>query len=281
MDKTKIQALAEKYGLAPSKSKGQNFLFNEDIVEKIVAGAGVGPNSLVLEIGPGFGILTEHLLKTAKKVLAVELDKKAIEYMKLNFSSAKNFELAEGDILKMKNQEIFDRLGGEYEVVANIPYNITSPIIRKFLNYDPKPRRLTLLVQDEVAQRLAAKPGALSILGISAQLYAEVEYLFKVDRENFWPQPEVQSAVIQLRWTDKNLVKLKCDEDRFFQIVKFGFAAKRKKLANNLGAGMRIKPSVAAVYLKELGFDVNIRAQELSVDDWIRLANKICDIIKR
>lgn len=273
MNLDRIQQLAEHYGLNPSKSKGQNFLHSQEVVEAIVASADLKPGTNVLEIGPGFGILTEHLMKAGFNVVAVELDNKAAAYIRQTYGAKENFTLLEGDILEMKNEYLADNLGGEFHVIANIPYNITSPIIQKFLTYEPRPLSMTLLVQDEVAERIAAQAGQMSILAVSVQLYADAQYIMKVPKEFFWPSPEVNSAVINIRLHDKNVKKLKVTEKQFFQVVKFGFAAKRKKLANTLGAGFRLAPSVTAKWLADLGFGVNARAQELSVEDWIRLAN--------
>lgn len=273
MDLARIKQLAEHYGLNPSKSKGQNFLHSVEVVQGMVESADLKPGSNVLEIGPGFGILTEQLVKAGLNVVAVELDNKAAAYIRQTYGSKENFKLLEGDILEMKNQDLADTLGGEYHVIANIPYNITSPIIRKFLTFEPRPLSLTLLVQDEVAERVAAEPGQMSILAVSVQLYADAMYIMKVPKELFWPSPEVNSAVLSIRLHDKNVKKLKVSEKQFFQVVKFGFAAKRKKLANNLGAGFRLQPSETAKWLESVGFGVNARAQELSIDDWIKLVN--------
>jgi len=273
MDLARIKLLAEHYGLNPSKSKGQNFLSSTQIVADMINSADLKPGANVLEIGPGFGILTEHLMKAGFNVVAVELDNKAAAYIRQTYGPKENFKLLEKDILEIKNQELADALGGEYHVIANIPYNITSPILQKFLSFEPRPLSMTLLVQDEVAERVAAQAGQMSILAVSVQLYADAQYIMKVPKEFFWPSPEVNSAVISIRLHDRNVKKLKVSEKQFFQLVKFGFAAKRKKLANNLGAGFRLQPSVTAKWLETLGFGVNVRAQELSVEDWIRLAN--------
>lgn len=269
-----IKRIANDYGLTPSKSKGQNFLLNEEIVKNTVLASGIGPDSGVLEVGAGFGMLTKELMVTAKKVLVVELDPRAVNYLTRKIANEK-LEIIPGDILRVKNSEIAEKLGGKYDVVANIPYNITSFLIRKFLTYDPKPESMTLLVQDEVAKRIAAEPGDMSLLAISVQLYADAQYQFKVGKANFWPQPQVESAVIKITLNDKNLKKLKVTENQFFQLVKFGFSSKRKKLANNLGAGLRKKPAEMLPIMESMQIGINARAQELSMDQWIGLANVI------
>lgn len=273
MDTQSIKLLAAKYSLTPSRSKGQNFLINETIVQKIVEISGVNSESLVLEVGPGLGVLTKELLPKVKKLLVVELDKQAIRFLKEEFGNNTNMELIEGDVLRIKNAEIAEKLGGEYDVVANIPYNITSKLISNLLNFPPKPKSLTLMVQHEVAQRITAKAGDTSMLSLACQLYAKCEYSLKVGRENFWPSPEVDSAVIHLTLNDDYLKKIKTNEKDFFRVAKFGFVARRKKLVNNLAAGLRISSTESAELLAKIGAGVNARAQELSIDQWIELTN--------
>jgi len=275
MNVESIKQLAAKYNLTPSRTKGQNFLINEKIVDQIVEVAGVNSESGVLEVGPGLGILTQALTRKAKKVLVVELDKKAIEFLKGEFGLTKNFEMIEGDILRIKNAEVAERLGGEYQVVANIPYNITSKLISNLLSYTPKPKSLTLMVQHEVAQRITAPAGETSMLSLACQLYAKCEYVFKVGKENFWPAPAVNSAVVKIELNDDYLKKLKVSEKDFFRVAKFGFVARRKKLVNNLAAGLRISGDESMKLLEKIGAGPNSRAQELSIDQWIQLANII------
>jgi 16S rRNA (adenine1518-N6/adenine1519-N6)-dimethyltransferase len=273
MNIEEVQRLASRYNLTPSKSKGQNFLLDDQVVLDIAHASGVGEGDHVIEVGPGFGVLTQELLRKGADVHVIELDVHAIAYIKDALGEA--VDLIQGDVLSFSNQELAERVGESYHVVANIPYNITSPILRKFTEEAPRATSMTLMIQKEVAQRVSARPGQMSILAIALQLYGQVNYLFEVPKEVFWPQPKVDSGVIH--WVkDESIRKnLKVSERDFFRIVKFGFSAKRKKLVNTLAAGLHRKPSEIAPLLKDVGVTENARAQELSLQQWIDLANKI------
>jgi len=264
---------------------GQNFLKNNDIVKKIVAAADLKSDDLVLEIGPGKGILTEELAKVAGKVVAVELDRNLVPLLKTRFKNQKNVEIIEGDILKT---DISSLLGHQmskseknYKIVANLPYYITSPIIRLFLESELPPTEMILMVQKEVAERIVAKPGQMSILAVSVQYYANAEILFEVGKENFEPVPEVDSCVIKIIPRLKTspgasrhpLLKKGEGEDgkKFFQIVKAGFSAKRKTLVNNLSNSLHLDKTLVEKKLKTAGLKPTVRAQELSIEDWKNL----------
>jgi len=255
------------------KSLGQNFLTNNDVVERIVDSSEI-ENSVVIEIGPGEGVLTEALAGTAKKVIAVELDDRLISQLQEHFSDYDNVVIVHGDILHMNVEELISQYApdGKYKVVANIPYYITAPIIRLFLELSTGPSEIILMVQKEVAQRLTAGPGQMSLLAVSAQYYADVEYLFSVPKEDFEPVPKVDSAIIKLKVKSQKS-KVSGAED-FFRIVKVGFSAKRKTLANNLANGLqKDKKEIEEILIKQ-GFSKSIRAQELSIDDWKQLVQE-------
>lgn len=291
---------------------GQNFLVNKEIVKKIIAAADLKPDDVVLEIGPGKGILTEELAKKAGKVVAVEIDKKLVALLKDKFKNQENMEIMEKDVLKMDISETFnchserseakpknlidnkirslDKLGmtyRNYKVVANIPYYITAPIIKKFLESEspclPAGRRLSemiLMVQKEVAERICAGPKKMSILAVSVQYYADAEILFNVPRENFEPAPEVDSAVIRIIPHPSPLPAsptggLKGEGDfnkKFFRVVRAGFCAKRKTLVNNLSNSFHLPKKDVEEKLKGTGISSKSRAQELSVENWKKLA---------
>jgi len=255
------------------KSLGQNFLTNNDVVSRIVDVSAI-EGSVVFEIGPGEGVLTEALASTAQKVIAVELDDRLVPVLRDKFSDVDNVEIIHGDILHMNVEELIEQCaqGGEYKVVANIPYYITAPIIRLFLELSLQPREIVLMVQKEVAERLTAKPGEMSILAVSAQYYADVAYLFTVPKEDFNPVPKVDSAIIQLKIKNEEL-KIGDTKD-FFRVVKVGFSAKRKTLANNLANGLQKDKQVVESVLITQGFEKSVRAQELSVDAWRILTKK-------
>lgn len=283
--------------IKPKKSLGQNFLKNNDIVKKIIASANLQADDLVVEIGPGKGILTEELAKIAGKVVAVELDGELCNLLRNKFSNNKNVEIIHGDILKtnlpellrhpmsldQNDQKTSDVLPS-YKVIANIPYYITSPIIRMFLEAELLPAEMILMAQKEVAERIVAKPGQMSILAVSVQYYADAEILFEVGKENFDPVPEVNSCVIKITPRPKTSPVptvssghplLKKGEGKygkkFFSIVKAGFSAKRKTLVNNLANGLHLDKNIVEEKIKKAGFLPTVRAQELSIENWKKL----------
>ncbi len=252
---------------------GQNFLNDGIIAEKIVSSAGLKWCDNVLEIGPGKGILTKELLKKSKKVIGIEVDLSLKNSLLNKFKNNTNFELLIGDILSVNiSKMLSDRKIDKYKVIANIPYYITSKIIRLFLESENRPEEMILMTQKEVAERIVAIQGKMSKLSVSVQYYGKPEILFFVDRENFTPEPSVDSAVIKIKNIKK---KSKNDFDKvFFKIVRAGFCARRKILMNNLANSLHIDKKEIENKLKSVGIDPNIRAQSLSISDWKRIAKK-------
>ncbi|MFZ2310183.1 MAG: 16S rRNA (adenine(1518)-N(6)/adenine(1519)-N(6))-dimethyltransferase RsmA [Patescibacteria group bacterium] len=258
------------YEIKPSRSKGQNFLINEKIYDEIVSAAGVNSKDTILEVGPGLGFLTAKLAKLAKKVIAVELDDKLASFLQIGLDSqdVENVEIVNQDILKF-NPEVLEP---NYKVVANLPYNITSIFLRTFLNHNNRPQSLVLMLQKEVAERLAAKPGDMSMLALSVQFFGDVEIIREVKAGNFWPEPKVDSAVVRLILKDENHGGItRSNEKAFFRMAKIGFSAKRKMLKNNLAAGLRIENSEAEKIITSVGLDARTRAEDLSVEQWQKL----------
>jgi len=264
----KTQELCRLYEIKPARSKGQNFLIKEEIYDKMVVTADLAKDNIVLEVGPGLGFLTAKLAKIAKKVITVELDDKLAEILETGLKAQKveNVEVVNENILDFRSQ-ILD-LNSKYKIVANLPYNITSVFLRKFLSAEHKPTMMVLMLQKEVAQRICARVGEMSLLAASVQFYAKPEIIEYVPRENFWPRPEVDSAIVKLEIRSK---KYEVEEKKFFQLVKIGFSARRKMLKNNLAAGFRINNTEAENRIKNAGFSQNCRAQELAVEDWLKL----------
>lgn len=269
----KVKFICRAYNILPQKNKGQNFLVSEKVLNEIVQAADLQPQDVVLEVGPGLGILTEILVKKAKKVLSVELDKKLFSFLQDKFKSEKGLALINQDILNWHPQ---DYIPGNYKIVANLPYNISSSFLKKFLTAGHKPQSLVLLLQKEVAQRICAKPGEMSLLSISVQLYAKPEIINFVGKNNFWPKPEVDSAIIRISQVknsqEMSAVFGEISEKQFWQVVRIGFSARRKQLANNLAAGLKISNIEAKKALLKANLSELIRAQNLSVNDWINLA---------
>lgn len=257
------------------KSLGQNFLKDQDVLARILQVAEIQEGDRVLEIGPGTGALTEELSKAGAQVTAIEIDQDLVGRLNSQFVDSENISIVEGNVLDIHLEELLDEFEykhREYKVVANIPYYITAPIIRTLLSLKRQPKAITLMVQNEVADRLAAPAGKTSLLSVMAQYYAEVQKEFVVSREAFDPIPEVESAIITLR--PKREYDGEVDR-KLFGFVRGGFSARRKTLANNLANVLHIPRPEAEKYLEILGVSSTARAQELSVDQWIRLAEEV------
>lgn len=252
----------------PKKELGQHWLTDRFILGEIADSAGITTDDTVLEIGPGLGTLTSELLKRAKNVIAVEFDQDLARKLPGQFPG-KKLEVKSEDILSFD----LTQLPPGYVVVANVPYYITSKIVQKLMTSDSKPRVAVLLVQKEVAERIAARPGNMSILALSAQVYAEAELGIEVPREFFAPPPKVDSQVIILKSRDAPLVAPE-DEKQFFRVVKAGFSAKRKKLRSSLSGGLAVSKQEAEATLQEAGISPDIRAEDLSIDDWKKLMER-------
>jgi 16S rRNA (adenine1518-N6/adenine1519-N6)-dimethyltransferase len=255
------------------KSFGQNFLYDENLVAKIVEAAGVNAGDLVLEVGPGRGILTRALLEAGAEVIAVELDNDLIPFLEEKFGD--QIHLIHGDILENKTWARICKLIGRktYKVVANIPYNITSPIIEKLFRVEPQPEYLVLMVQKEVADRILAKPPQTSVLSVACQLYAEGKKLLQVSRGSFRPVPKVDSTVIRLDLRDKFLGEV--DPEEVLKITKAGFSARRKQLHGNLAKQKICSSEKAKEILKQLGLNEKSRAENLATENWVRFFKEL------
>ncbi len=250
---------------APNKSLGQHWLKDREVLAHIADCAELAPDATVLEIGPGLGTLTSELLRRSKKVVAVEFDSELARKLPAQFPG-KNLEVITSDILSFD----LSSLPVGYSVVANVPYYITSKIIQLLMTADNKPRIAVLLVQKEVAQRLAAQPGDMSILAVSAQLFADVTLGDIVPAEFFMPPPKVDSQVVILR-TRTALYLTDIEEKDFFRVVKAGFSSKRKMLRSSLSGGLKLPKDEVESLLKRADISSNFRAEALSLDDWARL----------
>ncbi|OGL22202.1 ribosomal RNA small subunit methyltransferase A [Candidatus Saccharibacteria bacterium RIFCSPHIGHO2_01_FULL_45_15] len=254
--------------VAPNKSLGQHWLKDRAVLAHIADCAEVTTTDAVLEIGPGLGTLTSELLRRADKVTAVEFDQDLARKLPAQFPG-KNLEVIQSDILAFDLSS--QPLG--YKVVANVPYYITSKIVQLLMTSDNKPSVAVLLIQKEVAERLAAKPGDMSILAISAQLFAEVSLGDVVPAVLFTPPPKVDSQVVILKTRKENLLG-DVSEKLFFTLVKAGFSAKRKKLRSSIAGGLHISKESAEALLASAGISADVRAQDLSIQQWLDLARK-------
>lgn len=276
MEEEKIKKLCRKYNIYPSKKKGQNFLISESVLEAVVEAADLSAKDCVVEVGPGLGVLTKALARKAHKVVSVELDHNAYAAGKEILSDCKNVELINSDILKISNFKLLEYLNGDkYKMVSNLPYNITSAILKKFTSVHPQPELIVVMVQKEVAQRVCAKPGDMSILSVAIQYYGKPEIVEVVSSGAFWPRPEIESAILKIKITKHP----KDFDKKFFQIARIGFSSRRKQLQNNLCSGLRVPRERVMGILNKLGLKPMVRAQELSVDHWIKLAMEIIVMI--
>ncbi len=262
-------ATLDRLGVRPSKGLGQHFLYERGIVQRMVRLAGIGPEDHVVEVGPGLGILTDELLLRAGRVTAIELDRRLAEHLRLVFGGHPRFQLIEGNALELTPAEIVPD-GAPFTVVANLPYAVATAVLRHMLEQTPRPRRLALMVQKEVAERIIAGPPDLTILGVASQFYSEPRIAFEVPPTVFIPPPKVESAVVILE-TRPTLPLPDADHAVFFRIVRAGFRQKRKQVANALAAGLPLPKEEASRWLAAAGIDPMRRAQTLSLSEWVRL----------
>jgi len=273
MDRSPNPLLAEtrrllrQSDLRARKGLGQHFLINAEVLEAIIAAAELGSDDLVVEVGPGLGILTRELAQRAGRVIAVELDDKLAALLKETLASFDNVTIVNGDVLKIEPKGLVGGRG--YKVVANLPYYITSPALRHFLEAKAKPQAMVVMVQKEVAEAIAAKPGDMSILSVGIQFYGEPKIITTVPPDSFYPAPEVSSAVLKIDVYPKP--KVDVDEKGFFDTVRAGFAAPRKQLTNSLAKGLGRDKSAVLPFLQKAKIDPQRRAETLTIEEWAEL----------
>ncbi len=279
-EKKAIVALCKMYGIYPERGRGQNFLCSKEILQKIVDSAQIQAGDSVLEVGPGFGTLTSLLADRAKHVTAVEIDEKFISILNDQLAGYKNISIVRQDILRFDPSENFLR---NYKIVSNLPYNITSHFLRKFLTEKNKPKTMVLLLQKEVVERICAGPGTMSLLSFSVQFFAEAKIIGPVAKENFLPQPKVDSAIVKIIPYSQEAIEEKqrtagVDEKSIFRLVKFGFSSRRKQLHNNIASGLssllekKVSNESVKEVLQELSIRPEVRAQDISMEKWLKIA---------
>ena len=260
-----IFPLIQKYQVQPKKSLGQNFLVDPNGLSKVLKAAEVRPEETVLEIGAGLGSLTYLLAQQAKQLVAVELDERLIPPLTEALAGFDNVTIKQGDMLALSPDAL---LGAErYVVVANIPYYITSALIRHLLEAEHKPTRMVLTVQQEVAERILARDGKMNLLALSVQVYGKPELKARIPAGCFYPAPEVDSAVLTIELYPQPLIPAE-QMDLFFELAHAGFAQKRKTLRNTLASGMKKSPAWAEQLLGAAGIDPQRRAETLSLPEW-------------
>ncbi len=264
--------LLKKNNICPTKSKGQNFLISEKILNQIIDVSDLKEKENILEVGPGIGTLTTALLNKKVNLKVVELDEKMISILN-QLKSVYDFDIIKGDILKIYlEKELGKDFLSNYKIVANLPYNISSHFLRIFFETNFRPKKMILMLQKEVAERIVVKDKKWSKLSLMCNYYSTPKIEFYVSKNNFYPAPEIDSAVISFSQIKKTKQELN------WQLINFAYSSKRKTLVNNLSSGLRIDKSILEQKITNLGFDKNVRAEKLNILDWSEISrafNKI------
>ena len=267
--------LLRLFNIRVKKGLAQHFLIDETMLRKVVSAAELAPQEVVIEVGPGLGVLTKELAARAGRVIAVEVDAKLAAILSETMGKFPNVAILNADVLALKPAEILARGGAGlqeegYKVVANLPYYITSPVLRHFLEASTKPRRMVVMVQKEVGQDIVAKPGHSSLLSLSVRFYGQPAIVAYVPARSFYPSPRVDSAILRIDVPPQPPVDV-ADVGEFFGMVKAGFSAPRKQLRNALSQGLAVSPGSATQLLEEAGIGPKRRAQTLSLEEWAKL----------
>jgi len=271
-----VRRLLKEFDIQPRKSLGQNFLADQRALERIVEAAELGPGDIVLEIGPGLGTLTRCLAAGAGWVVAIELDQRLVEVLKQTLADLPNVEIIHGDILELNPAHLLERqmASFQYKVVSNLPYYITSAVLRHLLTAEVRPKLMIVTVQLEVARRITAEPGDMSLLAVSVQFYGRPRIVARIKASAFYPSPQVDSAVIRIDLDGRPLVEVD-DADSFFKVVRAGFAQRRKQLRNALAAELALPASEVAQALSRAGVNPKRRAQTLGIEEWAKVCNEM------
>jgi 16S rRNA (adenine1518-N6/adenine1519-N6)-dimethyltransferase len=264
-----VQALLRRFRLRPDKELGQNFLLDQDELRKIISVSDLSGDEWVVEIGAGLGSLTYYLSQAAQHVIAIEYDERLVPVLELLFGRHENVELVAADILKLNLE---DFVGDHpYQIIANIPYNITSVLIRRLLESSNSPLRMILTLQKEVAERIVASQGQFSLLTLSVRVYGDPQIMGIIPAKAFYPQPQVDSTILRIDLHPSPIVSPEL-LPKFFQLAKIGFHQRRKQLKNSIAGGLGIPKDLASEWLCLAGITPTQRPQELGVEAWVRLA---------
>lgn len=273
--------ILKKYNITASKSLGQNFLINDEVIEKTVDSASITDEDLVIEIGPGLGTLTSKLLEKAKKVIAIELDTRMLKILNERFSLYSNFEIINDDVLKVNLKQIIEEEKNNnniknVKVVANLPYYITTPIIMKLLEDNLEIESITVMVQKEVAKRLAAEPGSklAGAITYSVKYYCIAEEIIEVPNDSFIPAPEVDSEVIKLSLRKEPQVDVQ-NKEMFFKLIKVSFMQRRKTFLNGVSNSGLVEKEKLKNILEELEINENVRGENLSLEQFAKISDLI------
>jgi 16S rRNA (adenine1518-N6/adenine1519-N6)-dimethyltransferase len=268
--------LLRKSGFKPKKRLGQHFLTDEAVLERILSAAELNPGDIVVEVGPGLGILTEALAKHGARVIAVELDAKLVALLRKRLASFADVKIVHADILKVAPRQLLQDnlpasdLARGYKVIANLPYYITSPVLSHFLEAQPRPSKMVVMVQKEVGEAIVAAPGKMRLLSVKVQFYGKPAIVSYVPAASFYPPPKVDSVVLRLDVYSQPPIEVS-DAARFFDIVMHGFRSPRKQLRNSLAHSLEMPPSQIVPLLEKAGIEAKRRAETLSLEEWREL----------
>ncbi len=266
-----ITDLLKHLGIEPKKSLGQNFMIAEGALDRLVEAAEVGAEDAILEIGAGLGALTDRLAVLARRTVALEIDGRMLDYLRERYSYSPQVEIVEADILKCDIGELLGDDAGRYKVAANLPYYITSAVLRYLLESDWPPSLMAVTVQYEVAERITAEPPEMSLLAVSVQFFGRAEIAARLKAGSFYPRPSVESAVVTITPHPEGPPLPPDDTVRFFRMVRAGFSQSRKQVKNSLAAGLHRDKESTARWLAGAGIDPRRRAETISVSEWLTL----------
>lgn len=279
-----VKDLLNRHGFKFSKALGQNFLINPTVCPRMAEACGADENTGVIEVGPGFGVLTAELAKIAKKVVSIELDERLLPVLDETLAEFDNVEVINSDVLKVNLHKLIEEKfsGMKVAVCANLPYYITSPVIMHLLESKLPVENITVMVQKEAAQRLCAPVGSrdAGAVTVAVDYYADAEKIFDVSAGSFMPAPKVDSSVIRLNVRKQPPIDL-CDEKLFFRMVKAVFAQRRKTAANSISAGMSLPKETVYKAIEAAGYGENVRAESFTLDELATLANKIYAVTRQ
>lgn len=282
---TQARRLMRLLGLRPKKGLGQHFLTDSRVLRHIVQAAELSPSDIILEVGPGLGILTRELAARAGRVIAIEKDETLATALGKELATHPNLRVIPGDILELDIPQVLasqtglsrETLAFQYKVIANLPYYIASAVVRRLLEADVRPKLMVVMVQKEVAEAMVAKPGQMRLLSVGVQFYGQARIVARVTPRSFYPPPKVHSAVVRV--VPSLTTPLPAEEvSGFFHVVRAGFSAPRKQVHNSLAQGLGISSQQAMIYLEKAGIDPKRRAQTLSLAEWVSLWNSVRDI---
>jgi 16S rRNA (adenine1518-N6/adenine1519-N6)-dimethyltransferase len=268
--------LVHQFGFRPKKRLGQHFLVDEAVLKRILSAAELSPGGIVVEIGPGLGVLTEGLARQGARVIAVELDARLVGLLKKRLAAFPDVRIVHADILQVNPRQLLEEsfpgseLARGYKVVANLPYYITSPVLSHFLEAQFRPSKMVVMVQKEVGEAIAARPGKMRLLSVKAQFYSRPAIVAYVPAASFYPAPKVDSVILRLDVLARPAIEVS-DVAGFFDIVVHGFSAPRKQIRNSLAHSLDMPPSQVALLLEEAGIEPKRRAETLSLEEWREL----------